>query len=430
MSGYRLSSGAAHAEHAWATSAGRESPGIGHNGAPAAYSVVDLVGELPEFMLGGYSNATGRTVTEPRALKNSTFFRAVNLIASSIGMLPLHLIERKANGDRERAREHPVYRVLHRRPNDYQTPLEFKAYMQGRALLRGNAYAYKVKGVRGVKSLIPLDPQRVRPVMTDEFSLAYDYTPKDGVRKRFQWTEVFHLRAPWSSDGICGDGLLKVAGEVLGLASVTDEAAARIMRNGSYVGGVLQHPKTLSVEAAQRLREQFQERFSGPENAGRWIVAEEDMKVQPFGMSGRDAQHIEQRKHQAEEVSRFTGVPRPLLMFDETSWGSGIEQLGLFFVTYCLLPWFVAWEEALSRDLLTESEQDRYFVKFNEAALLRGSLKDQAEFFAKALGGPGSTGFMLPNEAREKMDMNSIPGGEKPGWGSPVPAQSGGANGA
>ena len=142
-------------------------------------------------------------------------------------------------------------------------------------------------------------------------------------------------------------------------------------------------------------------------------------------MSGRDAQGLEQRKYQAEEVSRFTGVPRPLLMFDETSWGTGIEQLGLFFVTYCLLPWFVAWEEAVSRDLLTASEQDRFFAKFNEAALLRGSLKEQAEFFAKALGGPGATGFMVPNEAREKMDMNRRDDGDTPGWLAQQPVSGG-----
>jgi phage portal protein BeeE len=106
-------------------------------------------------------------------------------------------------------------------------------------------------------------------------------------------------------------------------------------------------------------------------------------------------------------------------MFDETSWGSGIEQLGLFFVTYCLLPWFTAWEEVIAQALLTDAEREAgFYAKFNEAALLRGSLKDQAEFLSKALGGPGQGGFMLPNEAREKMDMNRMehPAGERPAW--------------
>ncbi|PNU02512.1 phage portal protein [Novosphingobium guangzhouense] len=379
--------------------------------------MLDLQAEgLPDFMRGGYANAAGRTVTEKSALSNATFFRAVNLIASTIGMLPLNL-HRRVGDKIEKADSHPIWRLLRVKPNRWQTPYQFKSYMQGRALLRGNAYAYKVPGVRGPQALAPLDPARIRPVLDDtDFTLAYEYQPKNGAQRIFKAEDIFHLRAPWSSDGICGDGLLKVAAEALGLAQVTDEAAARLLRNGAYVGGVLEHPKSLSPEAVLNLRAQFEERYVGTENAGRWVVAEEGMQVKPFGATGKDAEGLSQRKHQAEEVSRYTGVPRPLLMFDETSWGTGIEQLGLFLVTYCLLPWFNAWEETIADSLLTESERLSLYAKFNEAALLRGSLKDQAEFFAKALGGPGAGGFMVANEAREKMDMNPEAWGNTPAW--------------
>ena len=140
------------------------------------------------------------------------------------------------------------------------------------------------------------------------------------------------------------------------------------------------------------------------------------MEGKPFPASGREAEGVAQRRMQVEEIARLTDVPRPLLMLDETSWGSGIEQLGLFLITYCLNHWFVTWEETVARDLLTERESETYYAKFNEAALLRGSLKDQAEFLAKALGGPGAAGFMTPNEARGKMDMNPEPWGDQPGW--------------
>ena len=293
-------------------------------------------------------------------------------------------------------------------------------------MLTGNAYAYIVPGVRGPQAIVPLDPRLVTVEQTDSFELRYRYRPKAGGERIFSGDRMFHLRAPWSSDGITGDGLLKVAAEVLGLAETADEAASRLLRNGAYVGGVLKHPKTLSQPAVDRLRQQFEERFTGAENAGRWMVAEEGLEPTPFGMSGKDAEGLAQRKHQAEEVSRFTGVPRPLLMFDETSWGSGIEQLGLFFVTYCLLPWFNAWEEVAADALLTEAERETYYVKFNEAALLRGSLKDQAEFLSKAIGGPGQGGWMVPDEAREKFEMNPLEDGSgaKPAWGAtnePVP---------
>lgn len=385
--------------------------------AVAAYSVVDLKSEMLPGFMRGFDNAAGRPVNERTALNNATFFRAVNLIASAIGMLPLNLHRRE--GDQiEKATSHPVWRLLRVKPNSWQTPYQFKSYMQGRALLHGNAYAYKIPGIRGLQGLAPLDPLGVKPIMTDDFTLGFEYTPKKGKKRQFKAEEIFHLRAPWSSDGISGDGLLKVAAEALGLAQVTDEAAARLLRNGAYVGGVLQHPKTLSPEAILNLRAQFEDRFTGPQNTGRWIVAEEGMEAKPLGSTGRDAEGLAQRKHQAEEVSRYTGVPRPLLMFDETSWGSGIEQLGLFLVTYCLLPWFNAWEETIAQSLLTEREQETYYAKFNEGALLRGSLKDQAEFLSKALGGPGATGWIVPDEARDKMDMNPLDGGAgaKPGW--------------
>lgn len=387
------------------------------HGGIKAYDVIDLKGDLPEALREAFATYAGRGVTEKVALSNSTFYRAVNLIISSVGMLPVNL-HRRSGDQIEKANDHPVGRLLRKRPNAWQTPYQFKSYMQGRALLHGDAYAYKVPGVRAAQALAPLDPLRVTPKLSDRFELTYEYRPKSGGKRVFAARDIFHLRAPWSSDGITGEGLLKTAAEAIGLASIADEAAARILKNGAYVGGVLEHPKGLSQEAQLKLKAQFEERFAGTENAGRWLVAEEGMTAKTLGANGRDAEGLGQRKHQAEEVSRYTGVPRPLLMFDETSWGSGIEQLGLFFVTYCLLPWFNAWEETIALSLLTEAEQDEYYAKFNEAALLRGSLKDQAEFLKAAIGGPGQGGWMLPDEAREKMDMNPMedPAGQTPAW--------------
>lgn len=373
---------------------------------------------LPDFMRGGITSS-GKAVTERSAMSNATFYRAVSLVTGTMGMLPLNLLQRLPDGTIKKADDHPVQRLLRFKPNKWQRPYQFKSYMQGRAMLTGNAYAYKVPGVRGPQAIIPLDPRLVTVEQNSDFDLQYRYRPKSGGERVFQSDAMMHLRAPWSSDGITGEGLLRVAAEALGLAETADEAASRLLRNGAYVGGVLKHPKSLSKEAVFNLRAQFEERHGGVENAGKWLVAEEGMEAQQFGATGQQAQGLEQRKHQAEEVSRFTGVPRPLLMFDETSWGSGIEQLGLFLVTYCLLPWFNAWEEVVAQSLLTEEEQKTYYTKFNEAALLRGSLKDQAEFLSKALGGPGQGGFMVPDEAREKLDMNPLDDGlgKRPAWG-------------
>ena len=387
--------------------------------APQAFGAMDLAHpNIGEFLSGEGSTSIGRTVTEKSAMSNATMHRAVTLISGTIGMLPLNLHRRTSAGMLEKAKNHPVHRLLRVRPNAAQTPLQFKSYMQGRALLKGNAYAYKVPGSRGVQALWPLDPNRTRLEVSSTFEPRYRYKPKTGAEKVYSCDEIMHLKAPWSEDGLNGKGLLEAARDALALAQLTDEAAGRLLKNGSYVGGVLEHPKTLSKEAVVRLKEQFQDRHQGIENTGRWMVTEEGLVAKPLGASGKDAEGLAQRKHQAEEISRYTGVPRPLLMFDETSWGSGIEQLGLFFVTYCLLPWFTAWEEVIAQSLLTEAEQETHYAKFNEAALLRGSLKDQAEFLSKAIGGPGQGGWMVPDEARDKMDMNPLPDGqgERPAW--------------
>jgi phage portal protein BeeE len=145
------------------------------------------------------------------------------------------------------------------------------------------------------------------------------------------------------------------------------------------------------------------------------MLLEGGAEAKPFSGTARENQLVELRKLEAEQGSRFTGVPRPLLMFDETAWGSGIEQLGLYFVVYCLLPWFVIWEEAIWRLLSRQEKQARngdiLYAKFNERALLRGSMKDQAEFLARALGSGGGQPWMEANEARETQDMNPHPDG-------------------
>lgn len=370
--------------------------------------------------LGGMMDRTGRGLSERQALRNPALFRGVNLIAGTIGQLPLNLWRKGADGAPELAKDHPVYKLLRMSPNPMrrQTPIEFKTFMQGRLLLKGDAFAYIVPGVRGPQALVQLNPDQVTVEEQSDLSLRYVWQPTNGQRRIFSQAEMFHLRAPWSSDGLRGDGLLKLASELLGRADAQSELSSRLLANGTHAGGKISVKKRLDEEGAARLKWQFEEMNSGPRNAGRWIVLEEDADAEPFQMNGRDAQAIEQMKLMVEEMARFLGVPRPLLMMDETSWGSGIEALGLFLVTYCLLTWFTVWEEAIARSLLTDAERDSHYAKFNEAALLRGSLKDQAEFLSKALGGPGQTGFMVPDEARDKMEMAPLPGGlgGRPGW--------------
>jgi phage portal protein BeeE len=313
------------------------------------YSLGDPM--VQEFLRDGLTAASGATVNTETALRNPAMFRAVSLISYAIGMLPLHVI----NEETKEKADHPLFRILHREPNNWQTAFDFRSLMQLRALVKGNAYALIIRsrqirtGRDEIVRLVPLNPDWVTPVQNDDWSVSYRYQPQKGAARTLRPDEVFHLRG-LSLDGLNGISLVKQARDAIGLALSAELAAVR--------------------------------------------------------------------KMQVEEIARVTGVPRPLLMVDETSWGSGIQALGQFFVQYALGPWFEAWQQAAERSLLVGAEKDQFSVKFNPGALLRGSTKDQGDFFAKALGAGGQPGWMSPNEVRRLNDMPDIEGGNEISKGS------------
>ena len=401
---------------------------IGHNGGPP---MLDRVGPvqawqpmemdsplLQEFLRGGNASASGLSVTELTALRNSAYFRSENLIASSIGMLHTFLMRRKMDSRGreiiEKATDHPLYRVLKKRPNSYQTAFEFKSYMQQLALRDGNAYGLIVPDYRGrVAQIVPLPRGSVKPKLSDDWTLTFEYQRPKGGKTTLAANQVFHFRHPMTRDGLTGLSLRDIARETLGTAAQAERAAGKMLKGGVMAGGALETADELGEEAIERLKQSMRERSVDGEMAGEWLVLEQGLTAKPFIASAKDAQYEELRKRTVEDMARIMDVPRPLLMMDETAWGTGIEQLGLFFVTYCLMKWFVAWEQAIERSCFTLAEQDadELYVKFNEGALLRGSLKEQAEFFKAALGPNGS--YRTPNEVRGSFDMNPIEGGDE-----------------
>lgn len=364
--------------------------------------------DLLAFMRAGAETASGAYISASKALQNMALLRCVTLISESIGMLPLNLMVRGA--DKQQAVDHPLYRVLKRRPNSWQTPYEFKSLLQSHVLQHGNGYARIIRSRGEVTNLIPMHPTRTVPKQNDDWSLTYRYTRENGTALDLPGAEVLHLR-DLSDDGIIGLSRVKLAKEALGIAQQAERAAARLFKNGVMAGGSLAAPGPLSDQAYKRLQDSLEGK-SGADQAHKWMILEEGLKAEKWAASASDSQHLENRNHQIEEVARAFGVPRPLLMMDDTSWGSGIEQLAIFFVQYALQHWFTVWEEAAARSLLTPVESETHYVKFNERALLRGTLKDQAEYFAKALGSGGHAPWMAQNEVRDLQDMprSSDPG--------------------
>lgn len=353
---------------------------------------------LLEYMRGNLGAGLGSPGA--RSLRNMAILRCVTLITNAIGMLPLNLM---LQGDaKATASGHPAHRLLKLRPNTWQTPFEFKGLLQLRLLINGNAYARVIwSGSRPI-GLAPITGEVV-PRLTN-YRMEYDVQRADGGTVTLQAKDVLHLR-DLSFDGVVGISRIKLAAEAIDLAQQAELAAARTFSTGVMASGAIEVPTPLSDTAYGRMKESLENNHAGAANAGRWMLLEEGAKAAKWASSAADAQHIENRDHQIEEIARAFGVPRPLLMMDDTSWGSGVEQLAIFFVQYTLAPWFTAWEQALARVLLSDSELETHQFKFNERALMRGTLKDQAEFFAKALGSGGASPWMTQNEVREVSDM-------------------------
>lgn len=369
-----------------------------------AYSLNDPF--IADFLRGGLESVTGKPINVSAALRNPAMFRAVSLISNSIGMLPTHVLDQDTG---EKAKDHPLFRLLHRRPNDWQTAFDFKSTMQLRALAKGDAYALIVRSpdVRTGKKypvrLVPLDSDKVDPVLGPDWTVTYRYDSSQHGRRVLRSDEVLHLRG-LSLDGLHGICMLRQARDAIAIALAAEMAAGRLFKNGLLANAAVKHPGRLSPEAYDRLVASMAEK-EGPENAGKTMIFEEGLDWAALEATAKDAQLAELRKIQVEEIARVSGVPRPLLMLDETSWGTGIYALGQFFVTYALNPWFEAWQQAAERSLLNEDEQDRFSVKFNPAAILRGSMKEQADFLSKALGAGGHAPWMHVDEVRDAMDL-------------------------
>lgn len=341
-------------------------------------------------------------------LRNMAVLRCVSLICGTIGMLPVSLIE--AGREKRVAREHPAHRLLKIKPNPWQTPLEFKRQMELAQLRHGDAYARIIWSAGRPIHLIPMESTATRAELRDDWQMEYVYQSKKGEIVLPQ-SEVFHLR-DLSVDGVTSLSRMKLADRAIKLALDAELAASRIFQTGNMSGGAIEVPNALSDTAYGRMRQSLHTEYAGAENAGDWMLLEEGAKANKFAATAQESQHVENRDKQIEEVARLFGVPRPLLMMDDTSWGSGIEQLGIFFLQYTMHEHFVNWEQAAARAFLAERDLDRYQFKFNERALLRGTLKDQADFFAKALGAGGHAPWHSQNEIRDLLDY---PESDQPG---------------
>jgi HK97 family phage portal protein len=351
----------------------------------------------------------GGMVSVEQALKNTAVLRSVDLIAGVIARLPLYVRRKDGSGQVVNDQAHSMHALLMHRPNAWQNAHQFKQLMQTWLLIHGNAYAQKVMSGGKVVALNPIRPDRVSVKQEDDFRLTYQVTVTNNRSVQFDADQILHLRGN-SHDGVRGWSPVRQAGDVIASHVQSMLAARRVFDQGMMVGGNLKHPAKLSPEAFERLKASMEER-SGAENAGQWIITEEGMEAKPFASTAVDAQLVEFRSALVEDIGRVFGVPRPLLGVDDTSWGTGIEQLAILFVRFGLAPWFDVWEQGLKISCLRPSEWDTHYLDFDERELLRGTIKEQFEAYAKAAGAGGHKPWMEPNEIREDIGLGSHPDG-------------------
>ena len=352
------------------------------------------------FLFGG--TTSGKAVNERTAMQTSAVYACVRILAESVAGLPLHVYERTANGSKSTKPSHPLYRLLHDEPNREMTSFVFRETLMSHLLLWGNAYAQIIRDGRGFPiALYPLLPDRMAVDRNESGELVYTYQSDKGQVK-LRRENILHIPG-LGFDGLIGYSPIAMAKNAVGLALATEDYGATFFANGANPGGVLEHPGVIKPEQADRLRESWQSQFGGA-NAHKVAVLEEGLKFHQMSIPPEQAQFLETRKFQINEIARIFRVPPHMVGDLEKSSFSNIEQQSLEFVKYTLDPWVVRWEQSLQQALILPSEKATIFIKFNLDGLLRGDYQSRMQGYSTGI----QNGFMSVNDVRGLDDMNLL----------------------
>jgi HK97 family phage portal protein len=349
---------------------------------------------------------SGVYVSEQTALCASAIWGCCKLLSESLAGLPLPVYERFPDGARQRAPNHPLYDRLQHAPNEHMTAFDFKVAMMLALLLRGEAYARIVPGPRGpVDQLLPLPPDRVAVEALPSGRQRYRVTEPDGSQRVLLDDEVWRLLG-LTLDGKRGLSVLGYARETIGLSLAAESYGARFFSQDAAPKGVIEYAGVLSLDAKRRLRAAWQEAHAGLGNAYSTAVLDEGMSYKAMGVAPKDAEWVSLREFEVEDICRFFGVPLHLvqLVSKSSSWGSGIESMGIEFVTYALLPWLRRWENGINADLILAPQ--RFFAEFLVDGLLRGNQKDRYDAYATGR----QWGWLSANDVRRYENLNPVAG--------------------
>lgn len=359
----------------------------------------DAVSATPVFYFG--TSGSGKSVTARTAIQVSTVYACVRVIAETVASLPLHVYESTDKGSRK-ATEHALYRILHDEPNTEMTSFVWRETMLTHLLLHGNSYSQILRNGRGhILGLYPLLPDRMEVDRDSSGKLTYTYTTTEGRTHRLRPEDVLHIPG-LGFDGVMGYSPIALEKNAIGLGIAAEEYGSKFFAHGANPSGVLTHPNT--VKDPSRLRESWNNAYGGSANSGKVAILEEGMKFERISLPNNEAQFLETRRFQVEEICRIYRVPPHLVGDLEHATFSNIEHQSISFAVHTIRPWLVRIEQSVNRQLFSEKEKGHFYSQFNIDGLMRGDYKSRMEGYAIAR----QNGWMCVNDIRELENQNPI----------------------
>lgn len=368
-------------------------------------------GSAYSFFLG--NSNSGKRVNERTSMQMTAVYSCVRILSEAVAGLPVHVYRYNKDGGKEKAFDHPLYMLLHDEPNPEMTSFVFRETLMTHLLLWGNAYAQIIRNGKGeVVALYPLMPDRMEVERDEIGQLYYIYNHSNDEAKTMEGSrvilkpkDVLHIPG-LGFDGLVGYSPIAMAKNAIGMAIACEEYGAKFFANGAAPSGVLEHPGV--IKDPSKVRESWTNTFGGSTNANKVAVLEEGMKYTPISISPEQAQFLETRKFQIDEIARIFRIPPHMIGDLEKSSFSNIEQQSLEFVKYTLDPWVSRWEQSMKRALFSNNEKKDYFIKFNVDGLLRGDYESRMNGYAIGR----QNGWMSANDIRELENIDRIPAEE------------------
>ena len=353
---------------------------------------------------------SGERVDEKSAMQIATVYACVRLLAESVAQLPLHLYRYTDGGiGKEMAAEHPLYPLIHRRPNPEMSSFTWREIMMVHLLLYGNSFNQIIRdGRNGILGLYPLLPENVEVDRDEHGELYYVYhaytDEAPGEKNKdiyFRRDEILHIPG-LGFNGLVGFSPIAMMKNALGTNLAVEKYGSAFFKNGAQPSGVLEHPGVL--KDPEKIRRNWSAVYGGANNAHQVALLEEGMSYKPISLPPEDSQFLSTRQFGVEEICRIFRVPPHMVQDLQRATFNNIEHMGIEFVMHTLMPWLVRIEQAMIKDLLVEEEQNELFPKFNVDGLMRGDYKSRMEGYAIAI----NNGIMSVNDVRRLENLDPL----------------------